>query len=70
MRHHRDIIWKMAKGNKFLDEKKLRIKEALIPQDQTAREKLWLFIQKARQEGKKAGFKGPHAFNEGRMITG
>ena len=70
MRHYRDIIWKMAKGNKFLDEKKLCIKEALIPQDQAAREKLWPLIQKARQEGKKAGFKGPYAFIEGRMITG
>eukprot|EP00063_Salmo_salar_P045371 XP_014020206.1 PREDICTED: immunoglobulin superfamily member 3-like [Salmo salar] len=38
----RDIIWKMAMGNKFLDEKKRHIKEALIPQDQAAREKLWL----------------------------
>jgi hypothetical protein len=35
MRHYRDIIWKMAKGNTFLDEKKIRIKEDLIPQDPT-----------------------------------
>lgn len=53
MRHYRDIIWKMTKGNMFLDEKKLRIKEALIPQDQAAREKVWPLIQKARHDKRK-----------------
>jgi uncharacterized coiled-coil protein SlyX len=58
MRHYRDIIWKMAKGNKFLDEKKLRIKEDLIPQDQAAREKLAAYTE-GKTRGKEGWVQGP-----------
>ena len=68
LRHLRDAIWREAKGSKFLLDKKLRISEALSPEDKAAIEKLWPLVKKAREEGEKASFCGPFAFINGRKI--
>lgn len=66
LRRYRDIVWQEAKGSKFLFDNKLRITEALSPEDKAAREKLWPLVKKAREEGKKASFRGPFAFINGK----
>lgn len=68
MRLYRDIIWKAAKNSGFLADNKLRIKEALTPEEVEARQKLWPLVKKAREEGKKASFNGPFAFIDGKKI--
>lgn len=68
MRRYRDAVWKEAKGSKFLLDNKLRITEALSPEDKAAREKLWPLVKKAREEGKKASFRGPFALIDGKKI--
>lgn len=68
MRRLRDAVWRDAKGSKFLLENRLRITEALSPGDKAAREKLWPIVQKAREEGKKASFRGPFIFIDGKKV--
>nr|XP_033488804.1 serine/threonine-protein kinase rio2 [Epinephelus lanceolatus] len=44
LRRLRDAIWRETKGSKFLIDKKLRITEALSPEDKAAMEKLWPLV--------------------------
>lgn len=69
MRHYRDHVWKAAKNNAYLLSKNLRITEALSPDDAAARAKLCPLVKKAKEEGKKTSFKGPHAYIDGQRIT-
>ncbi|KAJ8003701.1 hypothetical protein DPEC_G00151050 [Dallia pectoralis] len=64
----RDAVWSEAKGSKFLLDNNLRITEALSPEDKAARKKLWPLVKKARDEGKKASFRGPFVFINGKKI--
>lgn len=68
LRRLRDAIWREAKGSKFLLDIKLRITEALSPENKAAREKLWPLVKKAREDGIKASFCGPFAFINGKKI--
>ncbi|KAL1247037.1 hypothetical protein QQF64_034473 [Cirrhinus molitorella] len=52
----RDAIWTEAKRSELLKQKKIRILEDLTQEDKEARNKLWPLVEKARKEGKKAGF--------------
>ncbi|GAA6086392.1 uncharacterized protein LOC113068594 [Tachysurus ichikawai] len=65
---NKDMVWMAAKDSRYLKENKLRIKEALIKQDIEARAKLWSLVKKAREEGKKVSWKGPHAFVAGKKL--
>ncbi|KAL1250572.1 hypothetical protein QQF64_018368 [Cirrhinus molitorella] len=42
--------------------------EALSPEDRVAREKLWPLVKKARDEGKKASFRGSFALIDGKRF--
>jgi hypothetical protein len=68
LRRIRDAVWKCAKGCRFLRDNKLRLSEALSPEDRLAREKLWPLVKKAREEGKEASFLGPFALIDGKKI--
>ncbi|CAL8343228.1 unnamed protein product [Merluccius merluccius] len=68
LRRIRDAVWKSARGCKFLRNNRLRLTEALSPEDRLAREKLWPLVEKARKEGKKASFLGPYALIDGKKI--
>lgn len=68
LRRLRDAVWKEAKNSQYLQENRLRITEALSPEDRAAREKLWPLIKKARDEGKKASFRGASAVINGKVI--
>lgn len=67
MRYYRDIMWREAKGALFLEENHMRIKEDLSPEERAAREKTWPLV-KARDEGKRASFRGAFAFIEGKRV--
>uniref|UniRef100_A0AAV2L2R3 Uncharacterized protein n=2 Tax=Knipowitschia caucasica TaxID=637954 RepID=A0AAV2L2R3_KNICA len=64
-----DAVWKCAKGCKFLRDNKLRLTQALSPEDRLAREKLWPLVDKARKEGKRATLIGPFALIDGKKIN-
>lgn len=68
MRRYRDEIWRAAKNSRFLLDNALRISELISPEDKAAREKLWPRVKKAREEGKRAVFRGPYAYIEGKKI--
>nr|XP_055039773.1 uncharacterized protein LOC129427366 [Misgurnus anguillicaudatus]XP_055039774.1 uncharacterized protein LOC129427366 [Misgurnus anguillicaudatus] len=69
LRRFRDTVWQAARGCKFLLDKKLRLTEALSPEDRIAREKLWPLVKKARDEGKKASFRGSFALIDGKRFN-
>lgn len=58
----RDLVWRNAKTNEYLERKHLRFKEDLTTADKEARTKLWPLVKKARKEGKRAYFVGNKAY--------
>lgn len=68
MRRYRDVIWRAGKNSRFLLDNGLRISELMSPEDKAAREKVWPMVKKAREEGKRAIFRGPYAYIEGKRI--
>uniref|UniRef100_A0A1A7Z7U0 Uncharacterized protein n=1 Tax=Nothobranchius furzeri TaxID=105023 RepID=A0A1A7Z7U0_NOTFU len=69
MRAFRNKIWKVSRDNKTLREKKLFLKEDLTQADRMERNRLWPIVEEARKQGKRAGFRGPHAYIEGKKVT-
>jgi len=69
MRHYRDIVWRDARGSKFLEDAHLRLKEDLSPDERAVRAKAWPLLQKAREEGKRASFIGAFAYIEGKRVS-
>ncbi len=68
-RNVRDQIWRDARTAAVLKERKIRIFEDLTQSTKDARNKLWPLVERARKEGKRAGFKGPFAYIDGKRIT-
>ncbi|CAJ1069844.1 PREDICTED: probable G-protein coupled receptor 135 [Xyrichtys novacula] len=68
-RSHRDKIWKDARTSETPQTRKLKILEDLTQEAKEARNQLWPQVEKARKEGKKAGFRGAHAYVDGVRIT-
>lgn len=68
MRIYRDEVWRAARNSKFLLDNNLRISELLSPEDKAAREKLWPRVKAAREEGKRAVFRGLFAYIDGKRI--
>ncbi len=64
-RNVRDQIWRDARTAAVLKERKIRIFEDLTQSTKDARNKLWPLVERARKEGKRAGFKGPFAYFDG-----
>lgn len=69
MRAFRNKIWKISRDSKMLKELKLMLKEDLTQADRMERSRLWPIVEKARKEGKQAGYRGPHAYIEGKRVT-
>ncbi len=67
MRLYRDTVSRDAKDNHHLKENGLHIKEDLSSEERATRKKAWPLC--AREEGKKAGFRGGFAFIEGVRIS-
>ncbi len=68
-RNVRDQIWRDARTAAVLKERKIRIFEDLTQSTKDARNKLWPLVERARKEGKRAGFRGPFAYIDGKRIT-
>lgn len=66
LRSHRDKSWKDAKTSVVLKERKIRITEDLTQEAKDAQNRLWPLVEQARKEGKKAGFRGPFAYIDGK----
>lgn len=56
------------KKAKFLLDSNLHISKLLSPEDKVATEKLWPRVNKAREERKRAIFRGLFAYIEGKII--
>ncbi|KAK7929944.1 hypothetical protein WMY93_006339 [Mugilogobius chulae] len=65
-RAHRDQVWRDARTSELLRERKITVSEDLTQQTKDERNKLWPLVEKARKEGKRAGFRGAAAFIEGK----
>lgn len=68
-RNVRDKIWRDARTATILKERKIRIFEDLTQSSKDARNKLWPLVERARKEGKRAGFRGPFAYIDGKRIS-
>ena len=62
------ISWKAAKTSQNLRDNGLRFAEDLSEKDSERRNKLWPVINKAREEGKPASFRGGHGFISGSEV--
>ena len=69
MRYFRDKIWKIARDNELLVQRKLTVKEDLSYADRQQRKKLWPLVEAARSAGKKAGYRGPDAYIDGKLVV-
>lgn len=67
-RTHRDALWKQAKEDRVCAEMRVRFKEDLTKAERDARSVLWPKIERARQQGMKAFFRGPFGFINGQRI--
>ncbi|KAK7882825.1 hypothetical protein WMY93_028999 [Mugilogobius chulae] len=63
-RTHRDQVWRDARASALLRERKIFLTEDLTQEDKETRNKLWPLVEKARKEGKRAGFRGACAYIE------
>lgn len=64
----RDEIWRAAKNNDYLREKKLRLGEDLTKEDKEKRAALWPIIERARKNGSMAYFVGVKGYIDGKEI--
>lgn len=67
-RHVKEEIWRRCKDSPVCREKGVRLAEMLPLEDREARKHLWPQIEQARREGKRAYYRGPHGYIEGRRI--
>ncbi|CAM4611535.1 unnamed protein product [Leuciscus chuanchicus] len=65
----KEELWRQCKDSRVCREKGVRLAEMLPREDREAREKLWPQIEQARRDGKRAYFRGPHGYIEGRRIA-
>lgn len=68
-RSHWDKIWKDARTSELLKARGIKILEDLTQEAKESRNQLWPQVEKARKEGKKAGFRGAHAYIDGVRVT-
>lgn len=67
-RTHRDALWKQAKNDRVCADMNVRFKEDLTKEERDARNALWPKIERARQQGMKAFFRGPYGYINGQRI--
>ena len=64
----KEEIWRRSKDSPVCKERGVRLAEMLPLEDREARKNLWPQIEQARREGKRAYYRGPHGYVEGRQI--
>ncbi|KAL1279272.1 hypothetical protein QQF64_025945 [Cirrhinus molitorella] len=68
MRKYRDEFWKSTKNSSVCRDRGFRLTEDLTKEDRLARAALWPLIDQAHQAGKKAFYRGPFGYIEGKRI--
>lgn len=68
-RQCRDALWKMTKDSNVCKNAGVKFAEDLTKEAKEAREALWPRIKQARQEDKRAYFRGPYGYIDGRRIA-
>lgn len=68
MRKYRDELWKSTKNSPVCLNQGVRFVEDFTKEDRNARAVLWPLIAQAHKEGKKAYYRGPFGYIEGRRI--
>ncbi|RVE68792.1 hypothetical protein OJAV_G00094970 [Oryzias javanicus] len=61
----KEEIWRRSKESSVCKERGIRFSEMMPLEEREARKKLWPQVEQARREGKRAYYRGPHAFIEG-----
>ncbi|MEQ2255265.1 hypothetical protein ILYODFUR_012095 [Ilyodon furcidens] len=68
--HHvksfRNKIWKISPDDEILKDQKLLLQEDLTQADRMGRNWLWPLVETSGEQGKRAGFRGPRAYIEGK----
>ena len=67
-RHILDEVWRKTKKSQICKMEGITFAEMLIREDMEARQRKWPLIERARQMNKRAYFRGPHAYIEGRRV--
>lgn len=67
-RHVKDEVWRRTKDSEICKTEGIRFAEMLPREDLEARQRLWPLVDQAKQAGKRAYFRGPHAYIEGRRV--
>ncbi|KAK7909964.1 hypothetical protein WMY93_014648 [Mugilogobius chulae] len=67
-RRIKEELWKRTKDSPVCKQEGIKFAEMLPQEDLQDRQWLWPLIEEARRAGKRAYFRGPHAFIEGRKI--
>ncbi|KAL1270835.1 hypothetical protein QQF64_029851, partial [Cirrhinus molitorella] len=52
MRHFRDIVWRDARGSKFVEDAHLSLIEDLSPDERAMRVKAWPLVRKPEKKAK------------------
>lgn len=65
---YRDEFWKSTKNSSVCRERGVRFTEDLTREDRLTRAELWPLIDQARKAGKKAYYRGPFGYIEGKRI--
>lgn len=67
-RRVKEEIWKRSKGSTVCKDEGISFAEMLPQEDLEERRRIWPMIEEARRAGKRAYFRGPHGFIDGRRI--
>lgn len=68
LRHVKEEIWRRTKDSAVCKNGGFHFAEVLPREDWEERRRLWPQIEQARRAGKRAFFRGPHGYIEGRRI--
>lgn len=69
MHTYREKVWKAARDNPVLKERDIRLAEDLIFAERQQRKMLWPRVKAARDEGKRAYFRGANTFIDGTKLS-
>ncbi|KAL0169104.1 hypothetical protein M9458_033700 [Cirrhinus mrigala] len=67
-RRVKEEIWRRTRDSPICKAERIQFAEMLLREDLEERRKMWPQIEQARRVGKKAFFRGPYGFIEGRRI--
>ena len=64
----KDEVWLKTKDSPICKIEGISFAEMLLKEDLEARERLWPLVDQARKVGKRAFFRGPYAYIDGRRV--